>query len=66
RHYDDSLDVTEVEPLVAYVLSIDAPAFREPDVMAAFTAQARAMLAQHDGVFHITKSVGLFVARRRD
>lgn len=66
RRYDDALDVTEVEPLVAYILSIDSPAFRAPGVKATFEARARKLIAQGGGAFHITKSVGLFVARRRD
>jgi hypothetical protein len=65
RPYGDVLDVTAVEPLVAYVLSIDAPGFREPAMQAAFTARARQLMAAHDGVFRITKSVGLFIAQRR-
>ncbi len=64
RSFTDGLDVTEVEPLVAYILSIDAPGFREPATVAAFDARARELMAQHGGVFHIDKSVGLFVARR--
>jgi ubiquinone/menaquinone biosynthesis C-methylase UbiE len=64
RHYEDGLAVTEVDPLVAYILSIDAPGFREPEMIAAFTARVRDLLAQHDGVFQITKRVGLFTARR--
>jgi len=63
RHYDDGLNVTEVEPLVAYVLSIDAPGLRE-DAVATIAERARAVMQSHDGVFHITKSVGMFVARR--
>jgi ubiquinone/menaquinone biosynthesis C-methylase UbiE len=64
RHYEDGLAVTEVEPLVAYIRSIDAPGFREPEVIAAFTERVRDLLTQNDSVFHITKRVGLIVARR--
>jgi SAM-dependent methyltransferase len=64
RRYEDGLDVTEVEPLVAYILSIDTPAFRLPETQAAFQIRIRDLLAAHDGMFHITKSVGMFVARR--
>jgi SAM-dependent methyltransferase len=64
RHYEDGLAVTEVDPLVAYILSIDAPGFREPEIIAAFTERVRDLLAQHSGVFHITKSVGMLIARR--
>jgi len=64
RHYEDRLAVTEVDPLVAYILSIDAPGFHEPEIIAAFTERVRDLLAQHNGVFHITKSVGMLIARR--
>ncbi len=52
RHYEDGLAVTDVEPLVAYIRSIDAPGFREPEMIAAFTARARDLLAQHNGIIH--------------
>jgi SAM-dependent methyltransferase len=64
RRYEDGLDVTEVEPLVAYILSIDTPAFRLPETKAAFETRAHDLLSSHDGALHITKSVGMFVARR--
>ena len=64
RHYDDGLDVTEIEPLVAYVLSIDAPGYSEDEVIATIAAKVREVMWRQNGVFHITKSVGLFVARR--
>lgn len=64
--YEDSLDVTEAEPLVAYIRSIDTPEFREPGVEEALRARAEALLQQHSGVFHVTKDVGLFLGRRAD
>lgn len=64
RRYDDALDVTTVEPLVAYVLSIDAPGLREREAREALTTRISDVMRQNDGVFHITKSVGLFIARR--
>ncbi len=64
RHYDDSLEVTEVEPLVAYFLSIDAPGIHEPATVAAITTTAREVITNGNGVFHISKSVGLFLAMR--
>ncbi len=66
RHYDDGLDVTEVEPLVAYILSIDAPGFRDPAIHSAFATHAEELIAKGGGTLHISKSVGLFVAERRD
>ncbi len=64
RPYDDGLDVTEGEPLVAYILSIDTPVFRLPETKAAFETRVRDLLTSHGGVVHITKVVGLFIARR--
>lgn len=64
RRYEDGLDVTDIEPLIAYVLSIDAPGYSEEEVIATVAARAREAMERHKGVFHITKSVGLFVARR--
>lgn len=66
RQYDDSLEVTEVEPLVAYVRSIDTPECDEPSFVAAVADHAREVMARNGGVFHITKSVGIFLARRAE
>lgn len=59
--YEDSLEVTEVEPLVAYVFSMfshisDLPA----DQRAAFESHVRDHM--RDGAFHISKSQGLVTA----
>ena len=63
--FADSLAVTEVEPLVAYVLSMNANLGR---VDAAREDRLRAVIAQRiarDGAIHIAKSSGLFVAEAR-
>jgi hypothetical protein len=55
--FPDSLEVTEVEPLLRYVRSLATP---ESDVDLARLAQhAEAAIARH-GSLRITKSVGLF------
>ncbi len=64
RLYEDALNVTDVEPLVVYVLSIDAPGLREPDASAALAARIGEVMRQNGDVFHITKSVGMFIAHR--
>jgi SAM-dependent methyltransferase len=66
RRYEDSLRVTDADALVAYVFSIDAPGLREPQEQAAFTAYARRVMAEQQGTFTISKSVGAFVAHRTE
>jgi ubiquinone/menaquinone biosynthesis C-methylase UbiE len=66
RRYDDGLDVTDIEPLVAYVRSIDAPGLRDASAGALLAEQASAIMRANNGIFHITKSVGMFVARRNE
>ncbi len=63
QKYPDTLSVTDVEPLVAYVLSMDAPGFDRPEVRATLEQHIRRVMDQHDGVFHISKEVGVFFAR---
>ena len=54
----DSLVVTERQPLIDYLLSIDGDKTHEPKI--------RALVDEHwepEGGFHITKNSGVFVAR---
>ena len=63
--FDDSLAVTEVEPLVAYVLSMNANMGR---IDAECEARLREIAAQRiarDGVIRIAKSAGLFIGCKR-
>ena len=61
--FDDALKVTEAQPLVDYVLSMRGiSAAVTPELVEAFRQQIAAYI-ETDGVFHITKSTGLFVAR---
>lgn len=64
RLYDDALNVTDAEPLIAYVDSIDIPALRSQEARAALASRIAATMRERNGVFHISKSVGLFVAHR--
>jgi ubiquinone/menaquinone biosynthesis C-methylase UbiE len=64
RDFVDSLRVTEVEPLVAYVKSMSTLTGRLTDEhRARFRALAAERIAR-DGAIHITKAAGLFVARK--
>jgi ubiquinone/menaquinone biosynthesis C-methylase UbiE len=62
--YEDALDVTEVEPLVEYVLSGWAAHIlgKKP---ARFKQYVTRALRAHAGVFHITKQAGLFVCSQK-
>ncbi len=61
--FDSNLEVTEVEPLVAYAMSgfvgKQLIGTKREDALRQFVADRIA----RDGAFHITKAVGLFVAR---
>lgn len=58
--YEDALVVTEIEPLMAYVLSSASSLFDEAR-RTAFQAHVEGIIAR-DGAFHIAKDSGLFVA----
>ena len=62
HRYIDSLEVTEVEPLVEYILSgwSDLDEEQHPQ----FFQMVEAELNQRGGVFHITKDSGMFQARK--
>ncbi len=60
RRYDDALIVTEVQPLVDYILSMATP-----EVVAQRRAELTAFIEremQPTGAIHITKDSGLFIA----
>ncbi len=61
--FADSLRVTEVEPLVAYVMSMRLYQLRGSPVVQAQLRQAIQERITHSGAFFITKAVGLFVAQ---
>jgi SAM-dependent methyltransferase len=57
----DSLEVTEIEPVLDFVRSLGTPS--SEDDLAKLAAQARAEIARR-GSFHVTTSTGLFRARK--
>lgn len=59
RRWEDRLEITEVEPLLAYVRSLLAG--RDPD-LDALRRRAADVIAR-EGAFRVTKATGLFVAR---
>lgn len=61
--YEDALEVTEAEPLAAYAFSGRLGSLLTPEMRASFTEMLRQELAEH-GSIHITKSSGIFEARR--
>lgn len=63
--YDDALEVTEVEPLVEYILSINiaGPDRTNPERVQALRELIEAELSKN-GVFRIQKSTGLFIATK--
>ncbi|MEZ4769667.1 MAG: class I SAM-dependent methyltransferase [Caldilineales bacterium] len=65
RVYPDSLQVTEAEPLAAYALSISGMLWMPEGEPSAdeLTRHFEALLAR-DGVIHIAKSSGLFIAAK--
>jgi ubiquinone/menaquinone biosynthesis C-methylase UbiE len=65
RRYEDGLVITEVEPLVAYVMSSSAGARLTGDKPAEFRALAERELAAH-GAIQIHKDSGIFLAVRND
>jgi len=62
HRHDDGLAVTEVEPLIAYMLSSsEARAVATDELL----TQARAYFAniiEQEGAFKVTKDVGMFIA----
>jgi ubiquinone/menaquinone biosynthesis C-methylase UbiE len=61
--YEDSLAVTEAEPLAAYAFSGRLGSQLSPQMRESFTDLIRQELAAQ-GTIHITKSSGLFVAQK--
>ena len=61
RRYEDSLRVTEVEPVIAYILSMRAGSQLPENATAQLRHELEAQIAAH-GALHITKDSGLFVA----
>ena len=60
--YPDSLAVTEVEPLLDFVRSLDTPGLTEAHVAEIGCVAAEAIATE--GAFHVTKSLGRFRCRK--
>lgn len=63
RRYPDGLEITEAEPLVAYVCSMMTDAVPEGDRVERFRAFVQHELDQH-GAIRVSKDAGVFVAER--
>ena len=62
--FDDELIITEVEPLVQYILSFPGNArevFASEEKLSELKSTIAERIRKH-GAFHVTKSAGLFVA----
>ncbi|MDQ6644471.1 MAG: methyltransferase domain-containing protein [Chloroflexota bacterium] len=59
--YEDALVVTEVEPLLAYILSAPLAIALDSSTIKQLTERIQQEIATH-GAFHITKETGLFEA----
>ncbi|MGH2484506.1 MAG: class I SAM-dependent methyltransferase [Ktedonobacterales bacterium] len=63
RRREDGLDITEVEPLVAYVRSTTSRPRLEGDGARRFVAAIQREIDAH-GCFHVSKDTGLFIATK--
>ena len=65
RRHEDALDVTEAEPLIAYILSglNEAKSVLTGETLASFIRFVEQEIAER-GAIHIAKSQGIFIARR--
>jgi ubiquinone/menaquinone biosynthesis C-methylase UbiE len=61
RRYPDALRVTEVQPLMDYINSVQREAFAAPDQQAAIREFFEAEIRAH-GAFDITRDAGLLIA----
>ena len=64
RHYNSDLVVTEVEPLIAYILSEGAWTGMDASRQAELRDFVTREMAAQGGAIRITKDVGMFVATR--
>jgi ubiquinone/menaquinone biosynthesis C-methylase UbiE len=64
HHYEDSLQVTAVEPLLAYIYSVIPVTENQPDASkdSERSATIRSLIRYH-GCIHIQKSSGIFLAK---
>jgi ubiquinone/menaquinone biosynthesis C-methylase UbiE len=65
HRYEDGLDITKAEPLIAYVMSMgEAKSAFTDDRLAQLVAYVNEQIATH-GAIHITKDSGVFEARKQ-
>ncbi len=62
RRFADALEITEVEPLLAYLRSLTGLGVVNEEALGTVTAAATAQIRTR-GAFHVTKDVGLLLAR---
>jgi SAM-dependent methyltransferase len=63
RRYPDALEVTEVEPVLAYLRTMPTLLAADPGAEARVAAAVAAAIPAR-GAFHVTKDLGLLLARR--
>jgi len=63
RPYEDSLQVTEAEPLLAYILSQARHGTLPEDKIPTLERLIKKEVSKKKG-FHVTKSTGLFIATK--
>ena len=62
HRYEDDLVITEVKPLITYIMSmVEAKSVFTDDKLAQLVAYAKEQIAAH-GAIHITKDSGMFAA----
>lgn len=60
--YEDALDVTDADDLIDYIYSL--PSFSDIQDLPRETIKAELIKNMHDGVLHIQKDYGMFIARK--
>jgi ubiquinone/menaquinone biosynthesis C-methylase UbiE len=65
RHFEDALEVTEVEPLYDYVRSLASADDWDAEQVRRLRGEIETWL-RREGVIHVRKEVGMFVAARAD
>jgi ubiquinone/menaquinone biosynthesis C-methylase UbiE len=65
HRYEDDLEITEAEPLIAYIMSmVEAKLVFTDDKLCQLIAYVKEQIATH-GAIHITKDSGMFAVRKQ-
>ena len=65
EHYDDALEVTEVAPILSYIISMNIAPLSAKDEAAIHNLELYLkQILEEKGSIHITKSTGLFIAQK--